>query len=165
MNSINELFEHELQDIYYAEHKLVTALQEMAGESSDPAIKKAFLGHMTQTEEHIKRLDQVFAGLGMKPKAEKCLGIEGLLNEKKAFAKEKPSPEVLDVFNLGAGAKSERYEISAYEALIGMATELGKTDARKLLNENLQEEEHALSTVKTLSKTAVQRSPVGSAKS
>jgi ferritin-like metal-binding protein YciE len=165
MENINQLFEHELEDIYYAEHKLVPALQEMASESTDPAVKKAFLGHMTQTEQHIKRLDQVFDGLGMKPKAEKCLGIEGLLNEKKAFAKEKPSQEVLQFFNLGAGAKSERYEISAYEGLIAMATELGMNDARKLLSENLQEEEHALSTVKNLSKAALQHSAAASAKS
>jgi ferritin-like metal-binding protein YciE len=157
MNSIKELFTHELEDLYYAEHKLVNALEEMAGESTEPAIKNAFATHKKETEGHIKRLDQVFATLGKKPEAVKCDGIEGLLKEKQSFAKEKPSPEVLDVFNLGAGAKSERYEISAYEGLIGMASQLGMADAGTLLGQNLREEEHALSTVTTLAKTAVKQ--------
>jgi ferritin-like metal-binding protein YciE len=136
---------------------LVTALEEMAGESANPAIKQAFTEHKTQTEGHITRLDQVFAALGKKPEAVKCDGIEGLLKEKKSFSKEKPTPQVLDVFNLGAGAKSERYEISAYEGLIAMATALGLTEAQQALTQNLQEEEHALSVVKNLTKTALKQ--------
>jgi ferritin-like metal-binding protein YciE len=155
MDQVQELFEHELEDIYYAERKLVSALDEMAGESADPAIKRAFTEHKTQTEGHITRLDTVFASLGKKPEAVKCEGIEGLIKEKKSFAKEKPTPQVLDVFNLGAGAKSERYEISAYEGLIAMANALGLTQAQQALRQNLQEEEHALSVVKNLAKTAL----------
>ena len=87
----------------------------------------------------------------------KCEGIEGLIKEKQTFSKEKPSAAVLDLFNLGAGAKSERYEISAYEGLIAMAHELGMRDAQQALTQNLREEEEALSLVKNLSKTAVKQ--------
>jgi ferritin-like metal-binding protein YciE len=155
METIKDLFEHELEDMYYAEHKLVTALDEMAGESSNSSIKEAFATHKVETEGHIKRLDGVFAELGMKPKAVTCQGIEGLIKEKAEFGKEKPNPKLLDVFNLGAGAKSERYEISSYEGLIGMAAELGLQQSQTLLSANLQEEEHALSTVRQLAKTAM----------
>jgi len=155
MDTIKDLFEHELEDIYYAEHKLVTALGEMAGESANSTIKEAFSTHKMETEGHIKRLDEVFAELGKKPKAATCQGIEGLLKEKAEFGKEHPNPKVLDVFNLGAGAKSERYEISAYEGLIGMAAELGLQQSQSLLSANLKEEEHALSTVRQLAKTAM----------
>ena len=155
MDTIKDLFEHELEDIYYAEHKLVTALGEMAGESANSTIKEAFSTHKVETEGHIKRLDEVFAELGKKPKAATCQGIEGLLKEKAEFGKEHPNPKVLDVFNLGAGAKSERYEISAYEGLIGMAAELGLQQSQSLLSANLKEEEHALSTVRQLAKTAM----------
>ena len=57
MDNIQQLFEHELEDLYYAEHKLVEALGEMAGESTNPAIRQAFAEHQTQTEGHISRLD------------------------------------------------------------------------------------------------------------
>ena len=157
METVKELFQHELEDIYYAEHKLVGALDEMAGESTNPAIKQAFAEHKTQTEGHITRLDQVFAALGKKPEATKCDGIEGLLKEKKSFSKEKPAPDVLDLFNLGAGTKSERYEISAYEGLIAMAHQIGLHDAEPFLKQNLAEEERALTTVKSLSKSAVRQ--------
>lgn len=155
MNTIKELFEHELEDMYYAEHKLVTALGEMASESSDSSIKDAFSTHKMETEGHIKRLDGVFAELGMQPKGVTCQGIEGLIKEKAEFGKERPNPKLLDVYNLGAGAKSERYEISSYEGLIGMAAELGLTESQTLLSANLKEEEHALSTVRQLAKTVM----------
>ena len=163
MDQMQQLFEHELEDIYYAEHKLVTALEEMAGESTNSAIKQAFTEHKTQTEGHIARLDQVFAALGKKPEAVKCDGIEGLLKEKKSFAKEKPTPQLLDVFNLGAGAKSERYEISAYEGLLTLASALGLSAAQEPLRQNLQEEEQALTTVKHLTQTAVKQATAAAA--
>jgi ferritin-like metal-binding protein YciE len=150
MTTLNELFDHELKDIYYAEHQLVEALQTLADESSDGEIKKAFQSHRKETQGHITRLDQVFKVLGEKPASEKCPGIEGLLKEKKAFAKEKPSDEILDLYNLGAAQKTERYEITAYENLIEMADALGHSEAVTQLEANLQEEEGALQTLKGL---------------
>jgi len=150
MTTLNELFDHELKDIYYAEHQLVEALQTLADESSDGEIKKAFQSHRKETQGHIKRLDQVFKVLGEKPASENCPGIEGLLKEKKAFAREKPSDEILDFYNLGAAQKTERYEITAYENLIEMADVLGHSEAVTQLEANLQEEEAALQTLKGL---------------
>jgi ferritin-like metal-binding protein YciE len=150
MTTLDELFDHELKDLYYAEHQLVDALQTLADESSDSEIKKAFQAHRKETQGHIKRLDQVFKSLGEKPKGETCPGIDGLLKEKKAFAREKPSDEILDFFNLGAAQKTERYEITAYEALIEMADALGRSAIVTQLEANLQEEEAALQKLKGL---------------
>jgi len=102
ITTLSELFDHELKDIYYAEHQLVEALQTLADESCDGQIKKAFQTHRKETQGHIKRLEQVFKSLGEKPTRETCPGIDGLLKEKKAFAKEKPSEAILDFYNLGA---------------------------------------------------------------
>ena len=150
MTTLNELFDHELKDIYYAEHQLVAALQTLADESSDGDIKKAFQSHRKETQGHIKRLDQVFKTLGEKPASETCPGIDGLLKEKKAFAKEKPSDAILDFYNLGAAQKTERYEITAYESLIEMATALGRSEIVTQLEANLEEEEAALQKLKDL---------------
>ena len=165
VQTVRELFEHELGDIYYAEHQLVKALDELAGESSDPKVREAFAEHRTQTEGHIERLDQVFASLGKKSQGIRCPGIEGLIEEKKEFTKADPDSRVLDLYNLNAGAKAERYEISAYDGLIGMADRLGMTEAEELLRQNLQEEKKALSLVTNLSKTALQQAPIGAAAS
>lgn len=150
MQTIEELFEHELKDIYSAEHSLLDALEQMAGESKDREIKKAFTQHRKETQAQIKRLEKIFKSMGTKPQAETCPGIEGLLKEKKLFMREKPSEDLLEFFNIGAGQKTERYEITAYESLIDMADKLGMADAVELLEQTLQEEEAALNKLKMI---------------
>ena len=150
MQTIEELFEHELKDIYSAEHSLLDALEQMASESSDREIKKGFTQHRKETQGQIKRLDKVYKALGQKPEVGTCPGVEGLIKEKKAFMREKPSAELLEFYNIGAGQKTERYEITAYESLIDMADKLGMTDIVELLEQNLQEEEMALNKLKAI---------------
>ncbi len=150
MQTIEELFEHELKDIYSAEHSLLDALEQMAGESSDREIKKAFTQHRKETQGQIKRLEKIFKSMGQKPEAETCPGIEGLIKEKKVFMREKPSDDLLEFYNIGAGQKTERYEITAYESLIDMADKLGMADAVELLEQTLQEEEAALNKLKMI---------------
>lgn len=145
VKNLNELFEHEMKDIYYAEHRLLEALEELASEAKDREMKRAYTSHRRETQGQIKRLQKVFKMFGEAPEVEKCPGIEGLLKEKHDFKKkEKPSPEILEFFNLGAAAKTERYEISAYESLINIADRIGMADAVELLRQNLQEEMAAL---------------------
>jgi ferritin-like metal-binding protein YciE len=150
MQTIEELFEHELRDMYSGEHLLLDALEQMAGESSDREIKKAFMQHRKETQGQIKRLEKIFKSMGQKPEQETCAGIEGLIKEKKAFMREKPSEDLVEFFNIGAGQKTERYEITSYENLIDMADKLGMTDAVELLEQNLQEEEAALNKLKMI---------------
>ena len=149
MHSIQELFEHELKDIYGGEQSLLDALEQMAAEASDRDMKKAYAHHRKQTQGHIKRLEKVFRMIGRKAEAEACPGIQGLLKEKKVFMREKPTPELAEFFNIGAGQKVERYEITSYENLIDMADKLGMPDAIELLEQTLLEEEAALNTLKT----------------
>jgi len=150
MESIEELFEHELKDILGGEQALVDALEQMAQESADRDIKKAYTQHRKETQGHIKRIERIFRSLGQKPEAETCPGIEGLIKEKKVFMREKPTDELLEYFNVGAAQKVERYEITSYESLIDMADKLGLTEAVELLEENLQEEEAALNKLKAI---------------
>jgi len=150
MESIEELFEHELNDILGGEQALLDALEQMAAESSDREIKKAYTQHRKETQGQIKRIEKIFRLLGQKPEAEACPGIEGLIKEKKLFVREKPTDELLEFFNVGAAQKVERYEITSYENLIDMADKLGLTDAVSLLEENLQEEEDTLNKLKAI---------------
>ena len=150
METIEELFEHELQDIYSAEQSLVDALEQMANESSDREIRKGFTQHRKETQGQIKRLEKIYKTLGRKPESSSCPGIEGLIKEKKAFMREKPSDELLEFYNIGAAQKTERYEITAYEGLIDMADKLGMLDAVELLEQSLQEEEATLNKLKAI---------------
>jgi ferritin-like metal-binding protein YciE len=150
MQTIEELFEHELKDMYSGEHALLGALEQMAGETADREIRKGFQQHRRETQAQIKRIEKIFRMLGQKAKAETCPGIEGLLKEKKLFMREKPSEELLEFFNVGASQKVERYEITAYETLIDMADKLGLTQAVELLEQSLQEEEATLNKLKMI---------------
>jgi len=152
VTTLRELFEHELKDVYYAEQKLVEALQQLAGESTKPEIRRAFEDHRKETQNQIKRLEQVFSLLGQQPETEVCAGIEGLLKEKQSFSREKPSEEILQVFNLGAAQKTERYEITAYENLIELGRKLQLREAVQLFNETLTEEKAALQKLQALAK-------------
>jgi ferritin-like metal-binding protein YciE len=150
MHSIQELFEHELKDIYGAEQSLLHALEQMAAEASDRDIRKSYTHHRKETQGQIKRLEKIFRLIGLKAKAGTCPGIEGLLKERKAFMREKPSPDLLEFFNVGAAQKVERYEITAYENLMDMADKLGMPDVVELLEQTLLEEEGALNALKTI---------------
>ena len=150
MQTIEELFEHELKDMYSGEHALLDALEQMAAESADREIKKGFTQHRKETQGQIKRLEKIFKSMGQKPEAATCHGIEGLIKEKKAFMKERPSEELVEFFNVGAAQKVERYEITSYESLIDMADKLGMTDAVELLEQSLQEEEATLNKLKMI---------------
>lgn len=150
MQTIEELFEHELKDMYGAEMSLLDALEQMANESADREIKRGFTQHRRETQGQIKRLDKIFRSLGQKPEAETCPGIEGLIKEKKVFLRERPTPELLEFYNIGASQKVERYEITSYENLIDLAEKLDMRDAVELLEQNLQEEEAALNKLKAL---------------
>ena len=152
VTNLRELFEHELKDIYYAEQKLVEALGQLASESQQPQVRAAFESHRTETQNHVQRLEKVFQALGQQPETQVCAGIEGLIKEKQSFSKEKPSPEILEVFNIGAGEKSEHYEICAYQGMIQYAQQLGLNEVVRLLQQNLQEEEAALKKLQSLSK-------------
>jgi ferritin-like metal-binding protein YciE len=150
MQTIEELFEHELKDIYGAEQSLLNALQQMADESSDREIKRGYLQHRKETQAQIKRIEKIFKSMGQKPEAETCAGMEGLIKEKKLFMREKPSEELLEFYNIGASQKVERYEITAYENLIDMAEKLDMSDAVELLEQTLQEEEATLNKLKAI---------------
>jgi len=148
MQTVQDLFEHELRNMLAGERTLLDALAQMARESADREIRKAFTQHRKQTQGQIRRLERVFRMIGRRPDASSCPGIDGLQKEKKTFMRQRPSDELVEYCNIGAAQKVERYEISSYENLIDMADKLGLTDAVELLEENLQEEEAALNTLK-----------------
>lgn len=150
VTTLEELFEHELEDIYYAEHELLDVLDELANESQRTEITDALEEHRRVTEGHIDRVERVFNMIGEPPEEEKCEGIQGLVREHESFLQKDPSAEMLDLYNLTAAQKTEHYEIAAYGNLALLADRLGMEDAADLLHDNLEEEEEALETLKRL---------------
>lgn len=152
METLKDLFVHELRDIYDAENKLVNAVESMASKVTDPKLVSALQGHLKVTKQQVGRLEEVFPLVGLKPTREACKGINGLIEEFSTFVKdESPANEILDTFAIGAAQKVEHYEMCAYESLIELATSLGLTEAVSLFEATLSEEQEASETLKSLS--------------
>lgn len=153
MTDPRELFLHELGDVLYAERTLVQTLPTLQEEAGDEELAQGFGEHLEQTRQHVKNLERAFEALGEPAKAEKCPGIEGLKKEHDEFvSNESPSPDVLDAFLTGAGARTEHYEIAAYEGLVTMANAMGEDEVASLLSENLAQEQDALRKMQTIGK-------------
>jgi ferritin-like metal-binding protein YciE len=149
----HDLLLHELGDVLYAERQILKALPAMISEAADPDFKQALILHEGETREHIDNVEQAFALLGEKPKAEKCPGIRGILKEHDEFvADEKPVGEVLELFLLGSALRTEHYEIAAYTSLISLAAGLGESEVASLLRKNLAQEKKMATASERLGK-------------
>src|SRR3954467_6714445 len=143
IKSMDDLFLHVLQDIYYAEKQIVKALPDMIEKATNRELTAAFKAHLEETEKQIGRLDQVFQLLGQEPKGTKCPAIDGIIDEANEIAGEIDNKKVLDAAVIAAAQAVEHYEITRYGTLIAWADELGKDAVGKLLTTTLNEEKAA----------------------
>jgi ferritin-like metal-binding protein YciE len=140
IKTLNDLFVHTLQDVYYAEQKITKALPKMISKVSDQQLQSAFLTHLAETEQHIARVEQVFQMHGEPAKAVTCPAIDGIVTEAEEIMKDASDPEVLDAAALASAQAVEHYEITRYGTLIAWARELGRNDCASVLQQNLDEE-------------------------
>ena len=147
-----ELFVHELSDAMSAEQITLKMLPELRKEARHPELRRAFEEHEQETKQQVKNLEQVFQQLGERPERTTCHAAEGLQREHEALHEEGPTPEMLEMGNLGGAAKTEHYEIATYTALVQMARDLGEREAARLLGENLAQEKAMAKRVQTLAK-------------
>jgi ferritin-like metal-binding protein YciE len=142
--TIEDLFIHELSDIYSAEKQITKALPKLARASTNPALAEAFESHLEETFGQIQRIDQLVEQSELKLKRRmKCIAMEGLIEESKELLDEIEKGPVLDAGLIAACQKVEHYEIAGYGTLIAMAKSLGMDDAADLLKETLAEEKAA----------------------
>jgi ferritin-like metal-binding protein YciE len=137
---MNDLFVHQLQDIYYAEQQLVKALPEMAEKATNKQLKQGFLTHLEETRTHVRRLEQVFEMHGASVKAVDCRAIDGIIEEADEVAGEVADKSVLDAALINAAQAAEHYEIARYGSLIAWARQLGRDDCASILQKTLDEE-------------------------
>jgi ferritin-like metal-binding protein YciE len=140
MKNLTELFLEELSDVYSAEQQLVKALPKVAKNVTSPELREAVEHHLEQTEEHVRRLEQVFALFDVKPKAKKCEAMAGLIEETADFMEEDFDGDLKDAGIIANAQKVEHYEISAYGTLKTWAGLLNNQEAVDLLEETQNEE-------------------------
>jgi ferritin-like metal-binding protein YciE len=140
VESMEKLLVHDLKDLYNAENQILKALPKMAEAASNTDLKRAFQTHLTQTEEHVRRLERVFESLEGSPAGKHCKGMEGLIEEGKEILQEDMPETLRDAALIGAAQKVEHYEMAAYGTARELAARLGLKDAARLLQKTLDEE-------------------------
>jgi ferritin-like metal-binding protein YciE len=143
LSTLDELFTHELKDLYDAEHRLVEALPRMAKAATDPELVRAFEKHLAETRKQITRLKDVFAACGETAERETCEAMKGLIEEGEEVIEDAEEGAVLDAALIAAAQKIEHYEIASYGTLITWAQLSGYTEEEQLLQQNLEEEKSA----------------------
>jgi ferritin-like metal-binding protein YciE len=139
---LHKFFVDALKDIYYAEHKLVDALQKMGDAATTEELKDAFEDHQLQTKKHISRLEKVFKSIDETPEQKTCAAMDGLIKEGEEIIKSTEEGSMTrDAALIIAAQKVEHYEIATYGGLVQLAITMGHDKAADLLDKTLQEEE------------------------
>ena len=157
IKTLDDLFVHTLQDIYYAENQIVKTMPTMIEKASNPELKSAFQQHLRETEQQVTRLETVFGMVGQPVKAVTCAAMDGIISEAKEVISDCGDAEVLDAAMLCSAQAIEHYEMTRYGSLTAFAKQLGKTDAADLLHETLEEEKATDRKLAEIAKSRINR--------
>ena len=138
IKSMEDLFVHTLQDVYYAENQIVKSLPKMIEKATNRELASGLRSHLAETEQQVNRLEQVFEGLGREPKGTDCPAIDGLIKEADNVAGEVDDRKVLDAAIIGSAQAIEHYEISRYGTLIAWAEEAWPRQCHPLFEGELE---------------------------
>ena len=141
--TMDDLFVHMLQDIYYAEQQILKALPTMMQKASDPTLKEALKSHLAETQNHVKRVEDVFRMHGAEASGIDCPAIDGIIEEADDVVSEADNQAVMDAALIAAAQAVEHYEMTRYGSLIAWAQQLGRNDCAEVLAKNLEEEKVA----------------------
>ena len=157
IKTLDDLFVHTLQDIYYAENRIVNSLPTMISKATDPQLKQGFETHLRETQGQVTRLKKVFELHGQEPKSTTCTAMDGILDEAEEIASDVSDANVLDAALLSSAQAVEHYEITRYGTLISLAKQLGRPDCASILNETLEEEKATDRKLTQLAESRVNR--------
>jgi len=154
-----DLLEDEIKDLYSAEKQLTKAIPKMAKGSNDPQLKAAFTGHLKETEEQAKRLEEIAKILEIQPGGKKCVGMEGCIKEGAEALSEDGDENVLDLGLIGAGSRVEHYEMAGYLTAISLAERIGEKQIVSLLKQSLDEEMGAEGKLRKIAAGLIRSAP------
>jgi ferritin-like metal-binding protein YciE len=157
ITTMNDLFVHQLKDIYYAEKRIVTSLPKMIEKATAPQLRSGLEHHLLETKNHVTRLEQVFRMHGVQIDAVTCPAIDGILKEADEVAGDIADTKVLDAALIAAAQAVEHYEITRYGTLIAWTKELGRDDCARVLQQTLDEERAADKKLTQLAESGVNR--------
>jgi ferritin-like metal-binding protein YciE len=141
VHTLKDVFRHALGMLYDAEQQIFASIDEIETETRSTAFRNRIRQHRSETQRQIQNLERCFELLGTDATRAQSAVARAMREDKRAFRREQPSPDALEIFDLDAASKTEHYEIASYRSLLDMAVALGVDDVRRLLEQNLREEE------------------------
>lgn len=157
MKKLEDLFQHQVQDLYSAESQLIKALPKMSKAAHNEKLKKAFEKHLEETKGHRDRLEEISKELGFKLNGEECKAMKGLIREAEDFLKEDAEDDVRDAGIIADSQRIEHYEISGYGTLVRYAKDLGHKAVANKLQKTLDEEYKADEDLNKLAESKVNK--------
>ena len=157
IDTLDDLFVHTLQDMYYAENQIAKSLPKMVSKASDEQLKQGLEAHLNETKNQIKRLEQVFSMHGQAIKGTTCAAMDGILEEADDILGVANDNDVIDAAIISSAQAVEHYEITRYGTLVAFAKQLGRQDCAALLQQNLDEEYAADKKLSALAERRVNR--------
>ena len=155
IKTMDDLFLHVMQDVYYAENQIVKSLPDMIGKVANPKLAEGLKAHLAETKSHVKRLEQAFQLIGKKAEGVDCPAIDGIIEEADDVGGEVADKSVLDAAIIASAQAVEHYEITRYGTLIAWAQQLGRSDVASLFKQTLAEEKAADQKLTTIAEGAV----------
>lgn len=153
MKTLEQLFLESLADMFYAEKQLTRALPKMAKAASHDDLRDAFESHLSETEGHLQKLEQVFKLCDESPWSKRCPAMVGIIKEGEEMISENKKNPTINAALIMAAQKAEHYEIASYGSLRDWARQLQNEDAAKIIEEILAEEKAADQKLTELAKT------------
>jgi ferritin-like metal-binding protein YciE len=153
--TLQDLYVHELKDLYSAEKQLVKALPKMAEAAKNAELTAGFRDHLKQTKGHVERLEKIFSDHKRSTRGARCKGMEGIIAEGAEMVEEEADPEVKDAGLISAAQRVEHYEIAGYGTARAYAELIGDRQGAKLLQTTLQEEEETDKKLTALAKSSI----------
>ena len=140
LQSLEDVYTHELKDIYSAEKQIIEALPKMAEAASTTELQDAFETHLKQSEKHLSLVSGILDEMGINPGNTKCEGVAGLLKEGESVISTSGQGLAKDAALIGAAQRVEHYEMAAYGTARTFARILGYDSAADTLQEILNQE-------------------------
>ncbi len=162
IDTMDDLFLEQIEDLYDAEKRLVKALPKMAEASTSQALRQAFESHLEQTRGHVQRLETIFRQLGKDPKAGTCEAMKGLIEEGEDTIGDIDNLALRDAGVIAAANRVEHYEIAGYGSAKSFAKTLGYQEAVSLLEQTLQEEKEADKKLTSIAESTVNKEALSS---
>lgn len=152
IDTLEDMFVFHLEQMYYVETTLVDVLDEMSTDATNDRLTDGLADHREETRNHIRRIEEVFDELGRQPQQGSSAVLDALIEEREQFHREASDDQLKDLFDMMAGIKTERLEITGYQGLLTLANKLDyDDDVTDPLEDNLSSEKSALRKLEALS--------------